>query len=95
MAADMNETQLLAEIERLKAQIETVRLEEREACCAILGSAEPNTRAEKIIEKLLELHEEGELSDEAGDLLSEWLTVAADELGDMQANIRARGAPCP
>lgn len=70
--------------------LELARGEERAACIAILGSAEPNTRAEQAIAKIDE-----RLSEVPGwlaGLIAEWLEASADELEDMQARIRERGA---
>lgn len=68
-------------------------LEEREACCAVLASAEPNARAEAVIEKLSAAV--GDCPPHVAGLIAEWLEATADELADLQKAIRARGAQEP
>jgi hypothetical protein len=75
-------------IVQLERDAARIRLDEREACCAILKSAEPNTRAEKAIARI-----HARLNELPGWLAGElavWMNATADELADMQAAIRAR-----
>jgi hypothetical protein len=69
--------------------LEAAVLEERDACCAVLASAEPNTRAEAVIEKLQAVV--GDCPPHVAGLIAEWLEATADELADLQKAIRARG----
>jgi len=63
-------------------------LEEREECCNVLASKEPNTRAEAAIEKIQAVV--GDCPPHVAGLISEWLEATADELADLQRAIRAR-----
>lgn len=63
---------------------------EREACCAILASAEPNTRAEQAIEKIDARIDDDDVPDWLAGLIGEWLEATADQLADYQQQIRAR-----
>jgi hypothetical protein len=77
-----------ARITALENRLRSIRLEEREACCAILASSEPNTRAELAIERI---HARiGELPGWLAADIGEWLNATADDLKELQAQIRAR-----
>jgi len=71
----------------IAAAREEGRQQERERACAILAAAEPNTTAERVIERIdKRLHElpawlAGELAD--------WMNASADELAEFQRLIRA------
>ena len=66
---------------------------EREACCAILANAEPNTRAEQAIARVDEvIHKVPPWL--AGEIAT-WLEASADQLRELQALIRARGEDAP
>lgn len=69
-------------------------LTERARAIAILASAAPNTRAEKSVQKVAALLETGTVTGPIADALSEWLTVTADELRDLEEQI-ASGVRAP
>ena len=70
------------------AEIVNAVLAEREACCAILASAEPNTKAQQLLVEIDEL----DVPEELDELIAALCVATADELAEYQALIRARGA---
>jgi hypothetical protein len=82
MAADLNEAYALG------------AADERVAIDAILGSAEPNTRAERAI-AAIDHHGIEKVGRATADLIHEWLEATADELQDYRKQIRARGETRP
>lgn len=72
---------------------ETARADEREQCCAILASAEPNTRAEQAIERAYARRKE--VPRWLALIIAEWLNASADQMAELQALIRARGKAAP
>lgn len=78
MAADLNAAYALG------------AADERVAIDAILGSAEPNTRAERAI-AAIDRNGIEKVGRKTADLIHEWLEATADELSDYRKQIRARG----
>jgi hypothetical protein len=90
--------QLRADLERAREERDAARAElaravlaEREACCAILASAEPNTRAEQAIARIDADPRRNRLPSWLDRALAEWCAATADELRDLRQQIQARG----
>ena len=79
----------MAVLEREAATREAaIRAEERERACAILASAEPNTRADALLGQLSADAVLTRLPHDVAGLLADWCEATADDLAEAQALIR-------